>query len=67
MFTTFVKVCSLIVAVECTEFKDDRGPYATKEECEARAYEIAKDLMTVFKTPVEFSYKCNSEMKGHAT
>jgi len=66
MFTTFVKVCSLVMAMECTEFEDTRGPYATKEECKARAYEMAEDLKAVVEPPVEFSYKCVPKDKGHA-
>ena len=66
MFTTFVKVCSLITALECTEFEDTRGPYATREECEARAYEMGADLKAVIEPPVEFSYKCVLENKGYA-
>lgn len=67
MFTTFVKVCSVVAITECTEFEDTLGPYATREECKARAYEMAVDIRTVIKEPMDFSYKCVSDNKGHAT
>jgi len=66
MFTTFVKVCSVVAITECTEFEDTLGPYNTRKECEIRAYEMAQDLMTVIKPPVEYSYKCATDNKGHA-
>ena len=67
MFTTFVKVCSVVAITECTEFEDTLGPYATREECKKRAYEMATDLKTIIKPPVEYSYKCASDNTGHAT
>ena len=67
MFTTFVKVCSLVAVAECTEFQDTLGPYSTREQCEERAYEMAQDLMTVIRPPVRYDYKCVSDNTGHAT
>jgi len=67
MFMTYVKVCSLIATSTCTEFVDTQGPYDSYQQCETRAVEMAKDLAQVLAGPIEFSYKCEKEIKGHAT
>ena len=63
MFTTFIKVCSIVAAFECIEFEDTRGPYKTLKECQDRARVMALDLQRVIIPPVEFSYKCLQQLK----
>ena len=63
MFTTFVKVCSIVAAFERIEFEDTRGPYKTLKECQDRARVMALDLQRVIIPPVEFSYKCSQQLK----
>ena len=47
MFKTLVLACSLSVPTDCWEFNDTRGPYATYDQCKARAYEMGNDIMTM--------------------
>mgnify|MGYP003143200206 FL=1 len=63
MFTTFVKVCSIVATFECVEFQDNMGPYNTLKECQDRARVMALDLQRVIIPPVEFSYKCSQQLK----
>ena len=41
------------------EFTDNRGPYATLDECKARVEEMVNDIMpTLPPVPVSLYYKC---------
>ena len=66
MFTTYILACSLIIAGDCTEIRDTRGPYKTEEECAARAEEMVMDLIPFLTSPHGFAFKCEVE-KGYAT
>jgi hypothetical protein len=45
MFKVLVLACSLSVPTDCWEFHDTRGPYATYELCQKRAYVMGNDIM----------------------
>ena len=45
MFKVLVLACSIASPTDCWEFHDTRGPYATREKCQARAFEMRKDIM----------------------
>ena len=45
MFKVLVLACSLSVPTDCWEFHDTRGPYATYEKCQQRAYKMGNDIM----------------------
>jgi hypothetical protein len=47
MFKVLVLACSLSVPTDCWEFHDTRGPYATYELCQKRAYVMGNDIMTM--------------------
>ena len=63
MFEGLVMGCLLMSDSECVVFSDTRGPYQTREQCVARAHEMAESLQSVFHdTPHEYTYKCESEL-----
>jgi len=59
MFYATLFACSLITH-GCAEFIDERGPYATFEECTKRIEEMVEFTPTVGYKPIAF--KC--EKKG---
>jgi hypothetical protein len=58
MFETFVLVCLIGNTNICHTLSDIQGPYATKKECEVRAYEIAVDLPDWMPNYEAVKYKC---------
>jgi hypothetical protein len=45
MFKVLVLACSISIPTECWEFHDTRGPYATRDLCQARAFEMRQAIM----------------------
>jgi hypothetical protein len=58
MFETLVLVCLLGTTDTCQALSDLNGPYKTKAECTARAYEIAYQLPIHMPNYVAVKYKC---------
>jgi hypothetical protein len=66
MFETWVLVCAIGSSI-CHTLSDLHGPYATKQECITRAYEIAADLPEHMPNYVATKYKCitvKEQLKG---
>ena len=47
MFKTIVLACSVFAPTECWEYTDARGPYATREQCVSRAYEMGNAILEI--------------------
>ena len=63
MFTAILFVCSMIKQEGCFMLVDNRGPYETKERCNARIVEMSKDAVDDV-LPSRFfiaSMKCTSK------
>jgi hypothetical protein len=45
MFKVLVLACSISIPTDCWEFHDTRGPYATRDLCQARAFEMRQAIM----------------------
>ena len=45
MFKVLVLACSIASPTDCWEFHDTRGPYATRELCQSRAFEMRQNIM----------------------
>jgi hypothetical protein len=59
MFKTLVLACSLSVPTDCWEFHDTRGPHATYELCQKRAYTMGNDIMEMQGRDLEpKQFKC---------
>ena len=67
MFETWVLVCLIGTQNICHTLSDLHGPYETKKECVARAYEIAADLPEHMPNYEAVKYKCmkvDEDLKG---
>ena len=58
MFETWVLVCLIGTQNICHTLSDLHGPYETKKECVARAYEIAAELPEHMPNYEAVKYKC---------
>ena len=58
MFETLVLVCMIGTSNICHTLADLEGPYKTKQECIARAYEIGADLPEYMPSFQAMKYKC---------
>ena len=58
MFEAFVFVCMLKDPTNCRTLADLEGPYKTKQECIARAYEIGAALPEYMPSFQAMKYKC---------
>ena len=66
MFETLVLVCLLGTTDTCQALSDLNGPYKTKAECTARAYEIAQGMPIHMPMYFPKNYKClNMETEGN--
>ena len=66
MFTAIVLACAMGATAPtdmCIEAWDERGPYATKQECHARVKEMAQALALTIPVPMQFYFKCD-KVKG---
>lgn len=62
MLYAFVLACVLGRPDMCVEAVDERGPYKTQKECEARVDEMVAALVyTLPPVPHEFKFKCVSK------
>jgi len=61
VFTTFIMACAMLPNADfkCTEWEDIYGPYATRQECVGRAYEMMESLEMYLAIPsgVHHTYK----------
>tara|TARA_R100000900_G_scaffold90574_2_gene70348 strand:- start:23 stop:265 length:243 start_codon:yes stop_codon:yes gene_type:complete len=64
MFETLVLVCLIGTTDVCQALSDLYGPYKTKAECKARAYEIAVQLPEHMPEYVAVKYKCVKAKKN---
>lgn len=59
MFKVIVLACSIVNPEDCWEYTDTRGPYKTRQECVARAYEMGNAIAEINKGSIMPQvYKC---------
>ena len=59
MFKVIVLACSSLVPQDCWEYHDTRGPYATREICRERAYQMGNDIAAIHKGRImPKSFRC---------
>jgi hypothetical protein len=64
MFKAIVLACAIANPTDCVEFHDVRGPYMTQEECEERAFEMARDIGEKFNDVMAKAWRCKPLPKG---
>lgn len=52
MFKTLVLACAIASPTDCWEYTDTRGPYASYEICQQRAYEMGDAIVEIEKGKV---------------
>ena len=57
MFQAIISVCNLI-NLECILLKDNVGLISTYKECTARAENMQKDFINIYKGPVVIEKNC---------
>ena len=60
MFKALVLACAIgsVSPGTCIEATDERGPYATREECVMRVHQMVSALAATMPVPMQYSYKC---------
>ena len=58
MFEALVLVCVLFQPGHCFPVGDNRGPYKTYEECQARTTEMTKDIIENIPYHIPQGWKC---------
>jgi len=64
MFKAIVLACAISATSDCIEFHDTRGPYQSKEACEERAYEMARDIPEAYDDLMPVKWRCQPLAKG---
>tara|TARA_E500000178_G_scaffold287735_1_gene290099 strand:- start:30143 stop:30358 length:216 start_codon:yes stop_codon:yes gene_type:complete len=71
MFEAMIVACHIGAQSACIKVEDQRGPYNTQEQCEARLAEITKDLIgmwTQYQLPFVFKgHYCTVDTDGERT
>lgn len=64
MFQALVLVCMIYQPDDCLMLEDQRGPYKTYEQCEARAYEMSRAVHKHMRRYKPISWNCVPLPKG---
>tara|TARA_R110000796_G_scaffold17588_8_gene54005 strand:+ start:500 stop:703 length:204 start_codon:yes stop_codon:yes gene_type:complete len=64
MFKAIVLACSISAPADCLEWHDSLGPYKTEGRCEARAFEMARQINEAVPDTMARRWRCQLLKKG---
>lgn len=67
MFFAMMLACSPMLPTGCLIVEDNRGPYDTLQECEARYLEMSRDFGTMFPFELKITPACNKVSSATGT
>lgn len=59
VYTAIIMACHVVITGQCHSFIDNRGPYATREECVVRIQEMTNDIVMMNYRPIIFQCTAN--------
>lgn len=54
VYTAMIMACHVVITGNCANFVDNRGPYATREECAVRIHEMTQSVIEMQYQPIAF-------------